>query len=48
MCNGKLYFGKTSFIYIPIIGVGLPGGSVVKNLAAMQEMWVPSWVGKIP
>ena len=23
-------------------GMGFPGGSVIKNLPAMQEMWVPS------
>ena len=27
---------------------GFPGGSVVKNLPAMQEKWVQSWVRKIP
>ena len=27
---------------------GFPGGSVVKNLSAMQETRVPSLVGKIP
>ena len=25
-----------------MIHTGFPGGSVVKNLLAMQEMWVPS------
>ena len=24
---------------------GLPGGSVVKNLLAKQEVWIPSWGG---
>ena len=27
---------------------GVPGGSVVKNLPAMQQKWVQSWVRKIP
>ena len=27
---------------------GFPSGSAVKNLAATQETWVLSWVGKLP
>ena len=27
---------------------GFPCGAVVKNPPAMQEMWVPFWVGNIP
>ena len=26
---------------------GPPAGSVVKNLPAVQEMWIQSWIGKI-
>ena len=28
--------------------MGFPGGSVVKNPPAQQEMWLDPWVGKIP
>ena len=31
-----------------LIILSFPGGSVVKNLPAMQKMWVWSWVRKIP
>ena len=31
---------KTTNIYYLTVFVGLPGGSVVKNPRAMQEMWV--------
>ena len=27
---------------------GFPGGSLIKNPPAMQEMWVQSWVRTIP
>ena len=28
--------------------MGFPGGSLVKNLPAVQEMWANPWLGKIP
>ena len=30
------------------VDLGLPGGSAVKNLHAMQETWVPSLGGEDP
>ena len=35
-------------IMLSFITVGFPDGSVVKNVPAMQEKRVQSWVGKIP
>ena len=37
-----------SFVYVGLsLSMGFPGGSAVKNLPAMQEMWFNSLVGKI-
>ena len=32
----------------PVVSMGFPGGSVVKNLPAMRGTWVQTSVGKIP
>ena len=35
-------------LYNLTLTMGFPGGSVVKNLPAKQEMQFSPWVGKIP
>ena len=35
-----LYKPKDEFCYIVQCSLGFSGGSVVKNLSSMQEMWV--------
>ena len=36
------------FMMLSFITGGFPDGSVVKNVPAVQEMRIQSWVGKIP
>ena len=38
---------EMDYLLVCLLQNGLPGDSDIKNLPAMRETWVPSWVGKI-
>ena len=46
-CIIVLHTTYSTYLFLFIL-LGCPGGSVVKNLPAMQELWIHPWVKKIP